>query len=76
MDREHDRKVTIDVETATETATQPEDVERIRREAGIEEGEPPPRGVAADEDTEDFEHGEHDHRVDDALEHRDGPQPG
>ena len=39
-----ERIVTIDVETATETVTQPEDVERVRREAGIEDGTPPPRG--------------------------------
>ncbi|MCW2956700.1 MAG: hypothetical protein JWO69_1569 [Thermoleophilia bacterium] len=38
-----DRRVTIDIETATETATRPEDIARIRREAGIEEGTPPSR---------------------------------
>lgn len=48
---EHDRPVSIDVETATESATRPEDVERIRREAGLEEGEPPPRGVPSGEDS-------------------------
>jgi hypothetical protein len=74
-----DRPVTIDIETATESTMRPEDVERIRREAGIEEGEPPPRGEPSGSDAEVERregHGEHDHRIDRALQHRDGPQPG
>ncbi|MCW2922668.1 MAG: hypothetical protein JWM98_72 [Thermoleophilia bacterium] len=41
---DEDETVTIDVETATETVTREEDVQRIRREAGVEDGEAPPRG--------------------------------
>jgi hypothetical protein len=72
-----EHKVTIDVETATETATQPEDVERIRREAGLEEGDLPPRGVPAgassdegynDDDDVDTDRS-HDHDIDLALAH-------
>jgi hypothetical protein len=78
MSDDQDRKVTIDIETATETVTQQQDIERIRREAGVEEGEPPPRDIAADEGGDEpfAEHGEHDHRIDQALQHLDGPQPG
>lgn len=43
-EQERDRPVTIDIETATETVTRHEDVDRIRREAGVEAGAPPPRG--------------------------------
>ena len=71
-----DRPVTIDIETATETVTMPEDIERVRREAGLEEGDPPPRSISQDVGENVDEHGDHDHLIDDALEHRDGPQPG
>lgn len=84
MADDEDRLVEIDVETATETATRPEDVARIRREAGLEEGTPPPRGEPSGEDSEvgrerprgEVGDGDHDHTVDRALEARDEPQPG
>lgn len=71
------RKVMIDAETATETVTQQEDIERIRREAGVEEGDPPPRGMPTDI-LEEFKEttGPDDRRIDRALRHRDGPQAG
>ncbi len=47
-----ERSVTIDVETATETVTRDEDIDRIRREAGVEDGEVPPRGEPSGEDSE------------------------
>lgn len=73
MDEE--RTVRIDVETATETATRQEDVDRIRREAGLEQGDPPPRGEPSGEDSEvgrarprgSDADGDHDHSIDRAL---------
>lgn len=70
-----DRPVTIDVETATETATRPEDVARVRREAGLEDGAPPRRGVPSGERSEvgrerprgSDADGQHDHTIDRAL---------
>ncbi len=50
--RDDERTVSIDVETATETVTRQEDVDRIRREAGVEDGEVPPRGEPSGEDSE------------------------
>lgn len=79
-----DRDVVIDAETATETVTRQEDIDRIRREAGVEEGEAPPRGEPSGEDSEvgrrnprgQGTDGDHDHTIDRALEARDEPQPG
>lgn len=77
-----DDKVTISVETATETVTRDEDVDRIRREAGLEQGTPPPRGVPSGEDSkvgdmsprgEAGSDGNHDHTIDEALARRDDP---
>lgn len=70
-----ERKVTIDAETATETSTRPEDVARVRREAGVEDGEAPPRGEPSGEDSEvgrarprgSGADGDHDHSIDRAL---------
>lgn len=84
QDQDQERLVTIDAETATESATRPEDVARIRREAGLEEGDPPPRGEPSGESSEvgrdrprgEDADGDHDHTIDIALQHRDGPQPG
>ncbi|MCW2926264.1 MAG: hypothetical protein JWM86_232 [Thermoleophilia bacterium] len=78
-DQDLDKHVTIDIETATETATRPEDVARIRREAGLEEGEAPPRGEPSGEDSEAGQRSprgesgddtDTDHTVDDALDAR------
>ncbi len=80
--RDEDRPVTISVETATETVTRDEDVDRIRREAGIEDGTPPPRGEPSGEDSEVGDisprgeagsDGDHDHTIDEALAARDDP---
>lgn len=73
---EDDRPVTIDVETATETVTREEDVHRIRREAGVEAGDPPPRGEPSGEASEVEQDrprgsgadGDHDHSIDRALD--------
>lgn len=73
---DEDRTVTVDAETATETVTRQEDVDRVRREAGVDSGDPPPRGEPSGEDSVvgrarprgSGADGDHDHSIDRALD--------
>jgi hypothetical protein len=77
MSTDDDHPVTIDIETATESTITAGDVDRLRDEAGLGDGDPAPRTIPADassdvayddEDAGADTSGDHD--IDKALDHR------